>query len=256
MADKNSLRRAIFAACRNRGLDDDARHELQKRVTGKASMTAMDENDMRALLNELNGRGGSRRVAQMQAQRRRFPATMDELRELDEKGMSPHVNCRCAPPEPKPQNVLPDGPWVSKLRALWRSAYWLGVVRNNGDAALAAWIVRQTGYGSARWATPGDSDRLIDAMKSWMAREVGVDWSPYDGRGKMGRPKQFPAARVLEALWRRLHEYGEIPDGSPETLAAWVRGFRRSPGDYVELNVRTQNKLIRELGRWRWRAEP
>ena len=231
------LRKAIFAACRQRGLDDDARHEIQLRVTGKASMTQMDGRDMRALLDYLNGhRKKGFRYAELPPKER-----------LDAEELDRHLDT--APEKPE---LLPDGPITGKLRALWISAYWLGVVRARDDHALAAWICRQTGYGAAKWMTPKDADRLVEALKGWMERDGGVDWSPYPMA--KGRPKRFPAARILEALWRKLHDAGEIPDASPETLSAWVRGFRRAPDDYVELNHRVQNQLIRELGRWRRRT--
>jgi len=53
--------RGIHAACRKLGLDDDARHDVQIGVTGKASMRDMDESDLVRLLahlNRLQGRTG------------------------------------------------------------------------------------------------------------------------------------------------------------------------------------------------------
>jgi phage gp16-like protein len=60
------LQRTIFAACRELGLDSDARHDLQLRVTGKDSLSDMTDDEMKAVLDDLKSRGfrvsrGSRR---------------------------------------------------------------------------------------------------------------------------------------------------------------------------------------------------
>ena len=46
--------RAVLAACKRLGLDDDARKELQLDVTGVASMAAMGEGELGKLLDHLN----------------------------------------------------------------------------------------------------------------------------------------------------------------------------------------------------------
>ncbi|MEM6904918.1 MAG: phage protein GemA/Gp16 family protein, partial [Pseudomonadota bacterium] len=51
------IRAAIFAACRELGLDSATRHELQRRVTGCGSLTDMTENQKKAVLAELRNRG-------------------------------------------------------------------------------------------------------------------------------------------------------------------------------------------------------
>ncbi|MGR3433514.1 MAG: phage protein GemA/Gp16 family protein [Shimia sp.] len=54
---QDSLRRQVFAGCRQLGLDDETRRELQIVATGKASMTEMDESDLRAVVAALEARG-------------------------------------------------------------------------------------------------------------------------------------------------------------------------------------------------------
>lgn len=56
MSNRN-LQRTIHAACRELGLDADARHDMQEAACGKASMTAMSENDLRLVINHLKIRG-------------------------------------------------------------------------------------------------------------------------------------------------------------------------------------------------------
>lgn len=56
-ADRSSLlRRTIFALCRERGIGDDLRHELQLSVTGKPSLRDCTTSEMRAILDRLSGR--------------------------------------------------------------------------------------------------------------------------------------------------------------------------------------------------------
>ena len=218
-ADPNRIRRAIFAKCREAGIGDEERHDVQRRATGKASLKEMSPVEMETVLRAL---GGARRSRDGVRDSR--PGTAD----------------------------LPDGPHTGKLRALWISAYWLGVVRDNEDRALAAWICRQAGIDAAKWATPAQTAACIEALKDWMARDAGVDWSPY-ARAK-GKPKHVPGARVLEALWRKLHEAGAVRIADTGALHGWVVGFRRDTATYTALNASTLNQLIRELGAWLRRA--
>ncbi len=136
-----ALKRAVHAACREHGLDTDARRDLQRRVTGKASLTQMTPDEIRALLDHLNGGTGRRGQA---------------------------------------RDALPRGATTGKLRALWISGWHLGVVRDRTDRALASFIRRQTGLDAARWAhDPADAAKAIQGLEAWLAREARVDWSPY-----------------------------------------------------------------------------
>lgn len=52
-----SLQRMIHLACRELGLDGEARRDLQLAVTGKASMTEMSEADLARLMDRLKADG-------------------------------------------------------------------------------------------------------------------------------------------------------------------------------------------------------
>lgn len=54
---KTARIRAIHAACRAQGIDDDARKALQMQLTGKASLADMGLFDLDSVLNRLNARG-------------------------------------------------------------------------------------------------------------------------------------------------------------------------------------------------------
>jgi phage gp16-like protein len=51
------LRKTIFVGCRQLGLDNDTRRDLQLVATGKASMSDMTEGDLNAMLAALKTRG-------------------------------------------------------------------------------------------------------------------------------------------------------------------------------------------------------
>ena len=215
-----SLRRAIFGECRRRGIDTETRHAIQVRATGKISLTEMDEDDMRRVLRELQGhrrpRGG------------RLP---------DNAG------------EPTPREILPAGPYRSKLRALWICGYELGVIRDRTDEALASWICANTDVDAAVWATPAMTAQCIEGLKDWLSRDGGVRWDPY----KHGGPKiHKPRCRILEAQWMRLHRTGvlEAPDHDPlDTLQGWVNLTTGGDTSYTALKAKTLDGLIRELGK-------
>ena len=49
--------RMIHVACRDLGLDQETRHELQERVTGVSSLSAMTERQLKLVVDELKAKG-------------------------------------------------------------------------------------------------------------------------------------------------------------------------------------------------------
>lgn len=54
---KQSRIRAVHAACRAQGIDDDTRHALQVQITGHASLKDMSVYDLDSVLNHINRHG-------------------------------------------------------------------------------------------------------------------------------------------------------------------------------------------------------
>ena len=69
-ASRGSLIRACHAAVRAAGFDEDARHDFQMRVTGKASMRDMSVAELRHLRDELNRITGFSRRGKPKASRK------------------------------------------------------------------------------------------------------------------------------------------------------------------------------------------
>lgn len=57
---KASRIKAVHAACRAQGIDDDTRHALQVQITGKASLKDMTAFDLDSVLNHLNRNGAAK----------------------------------------------------------------------------------------------------------------------------------------------------------------------------------------------------
>jgi hypothetical protein len=73
-----------------------------------------------------------------------------------------------------------QGPFGPKLQALWISGYHLGVVRNRDNAALLAFVKGQTGIDHTKFLRDAAHARkAVEALKAWLGREAGVDWSEH-----------------------------------------------------------------------------
>ena len=57
MTAPRNLQRTIHVGCKQLGIDADARHDLQRLVTGKASMTDMSDDELRKVVTALENRG-------------------------------------------------------------------------------------------------------------------------------------------------------------------------------------------------------
>ena len=148
---------------------------------------------------------------------------------------------------------LPGGPATRKLRALWQSAYHLGLVHDRSDDALGAWLHRLAHLDCDAGTAPAGLDRPIQALKAWLARGAGVDWRPHLSLGQDGRVRERhrPRARVLEAQWRLLHRRRRVRIGSEAALGAYAAhyaGLGRADS-HLALNNAQADALIHHLGK-------
>lgn len=154
--------KAIYAGAAAVGLtDDEDRRDFYHRVTGKRR------------LREMNGTEKEAVVA--------------ELRKLGFK--------------PGPRTRSLTGPYARKLQALWISGWNLGLVDSARDAALLAFVKRQTGFEATRFLRdPMDAAKVIEGLKAWLARDGGVVWDPKPCPAWL----KEPAAKVALAQYFRL----------------------------------------------------
>ncbi|HOT82285.1 MAG TPA: regulatory protein GemA [Candidatus Defluviicoccus seviourii] len=164
------------------GLDDTAYRAVLARVTGKASSKGMSDGEMGDVL--------------------------DEFKRLGWQPASPRAKAGRA-----------SGPYAKKAQALWIAAWNLGIVRSKDDRAMMAFVARQTGLSHARFLTDAaDARKAIEALKSWIAREGGVDWS-------VGPATPIYATRhgyqIATAQLRRLGEVDPAAAGY-RTIGEWI----------------------------------
>ena len=205
----------------------DERKRLIRRIHAEARSRGMDEGARRDLQRRATGKESCADMTA--AELRRVIAEMGRARDR-----------------------LPDGPMAGKIRALWISAYNLGVVRDRTDAACASWLRRQTGPDAAAWASPPALARAVQALQSWLEREAGVDWRPHIALGQDGRTHEFtrPRARVLEAQWRILHGLGTVRIVDLAALGIYAsKHAQLGRGDsHLALDDRQADALIRHFG--------
>lgn len=170
-SNRRPLLAKLHMLAKQRGLDDDAYRDFLERETGKRSARDLTDGELAKVCDQL-GRPSSVTGAGRPA------------------AASPAV----------------AGPYAGKLRALWIAAWHLGVTRNNSDAAMLAFVKRQTGIEHTRFLIePRAANRAIEGLKGWIAREAGVEW---------GEPGTDPRRAVVEAQVRRLEGLGNIKAGA------------------------------------------
>lgn len=139
--------RMIHVACKQLGLDDDTRRDLQLQVTGKASMADMSDPELAAVIAALKAKGFKSGNGAPAAAKGRAPARRADLRYV-------HV--------------------------LWGLLGKAGALEKPGRAGLNAFLRKSFG---AKWgAVPLDIDMLDDtaqisdvaeALKAW-CRRLGI----------------------------------------------------------------------------------
>lgn len=145
-----ALQRLIFVACRDLGLDSDARHELQLKVTGKDSLSAMTDGEKKAVLEQLKADGFSPAPRAGHNQRRK---------------QAPRADLRL-------------------VHVLWRKLDEAGALDRPGRDGLNAFIRSQ--FGDKWGSVPADIDMLRDhdkinavirSLKAWGKRaDIDFDW--------------------------------------------------------------------------------
>ncbi|MEO9612614.1 MAG: regulatory protein GemA [Nitratireductor sp.] len=196
---------AIHVGLKQLGIEGDDKRDLYRRVTGEATLTDMSPKQQRAVVDELRRLGFK-------------PALKGARKQL-------------------------QGRFAKKLQALWIAGWNLGIVRNRDDEALIAFVKRQTGIDHVRFLHyPEDARKAIDALKSWLAREAGVDWSLGNHLADWQRQ---PGFKVAVAQWQMLDAALALP--RPGVFTAYLReahGFR----SFEAMTARDWQKAMNALG--------
>ncbi|ODT18896.1 MAG: hypothetical protein ABS35_22690 [Kaistia sp. SCN 65-12] len=151
---------AIHVAKKELDLDDDDYRNVLERVTGKRSAKDLSFHERALVMKEFGRLGFEVTYPDPYRPRTRDKAERAEHRTPAVKGA-----------------MRLDGVYARKLRALWISAWNLGVVRDRTDRALVAFVERQTGLSHTRFLRePADAMKAIEGLKKWIARECGIIW--------------------------------------------------------------------------------
>jgi hypothetical protein len=139
------------------GLDDETYRSMLASQTGKASAKALDGNQAFKVITHLRGLAGE-------------------------------------PQSPVETDL--NGPYGAIARALWISAWHLGVVDKRDDAALLAFVRRQTRIDHLRWVRDAaEGAAVIEALKAILARDAGVVWPARKGDSAEARKRAVYAAQ-------------------------------------------------------------
>lgn len=173
---------AIHALKSRAGLDDDGYRDVLQQVAGVPSTKALSHGQAGAVIDRLKGLAGQAMG------RERGPAAKGAM-DL-------------------------SGPYAPICRALWISAWNLGLVEHREDVALVAFVRRQTRLEHLNWLrSPELAAKVIEALKAWMARDAGVRWPP---RGSDDGPPRKLA--IIRAQLRLLGEPDVMPPGDFDTV--------------------------------------
>ncbi len=211
--------RAIHALQRNLGMTEGDYRGLLKARFKVVSSTDLDARQAGALIEELKGLAGPARAP----------------------GRSP---ARTA-----------SGKYAKVLQAFWIAGWHLGVVENKDDAAMLAFVARQTGLPHTRFLTdPADATRAIEGLKAWLSREAKITWPDQRDADREGRDLAWLRKRaVAHACAVKLQELGGFRPtfaGTsvwPEDVSAYARQ-RGLPADFKHYEAGDWNRLAGWLG--------
>jgi hypothetical protein len=186
----------------------------------------LDEETYRAILQRLTGQASAAGLS--------APALDSVLTEFKRLGWTPK------PAVHADRAGSLSGPYARKFRALWLAAWNLAVIDDPSDAAITAFVRRQTGIDHDRWLRDGkDASRVIEALKAMLERG-GVVWTlPKEIRKNRLDPVIAAKLDVLDAVVRRASElgfrnvvtavlnYGPAIDAACARLGALIREARR-----------------------------
>ncbi|WP_263063011.1 gp16 family protein [Dickeya dadantii] len=134
---KTQLIKLIHIAKRDLRLDDDTYRQVLTNTTKKNSTRDMTVPQLVIVLEAMKKRGFKIR-----------PAKSQNTRKLK----------------------LDEHPQSKKIRALWLEMADMGIIRDRSEAALAAFVKRETGVDDLRWLGTEDASSVIEKLKKWQRR--------------------------------------------------------------------------------------
>lgn len=122
-------------------LEDEVYRKLLQSATGKTSTTEMRVDQLEDVLARLKKLGFKVRVPKAKGEQRRLAHSSQDR----------------------------------KIRALWLALHEAGGVRDPSEAALNAWVKRETGVEALQWVDGEQASKLIEKLKMWLNRVNRTD---------------------------------------------------------------------------------
>jgi phage gp16-like protein len=169
---------------------EDRRKTLAKIHIAKKDL-GLDDDTYRAMLLELTGKSSSKDLTDQQLGKL--------MHHLKKRGFKPK-----APVGSGSQRRQANDPESTKIRALWLFLYEIGLVNNPSEAALAAYVKRQTGVDDLHWLNSLQCERVIESLKKWAMRilkeRVNALWKALCATGfRTIRPAQHAYEKAIKS---------------------------------------------------------
>ena len=217
---------------------DRARRSALAAVHVAKKQLGLDDDTYRAII----GRVAKGKHSSGDLSRPQLGLLLDEMKRLGFKK---------PPPKRAGRSKLADEEQHRKIRALWLSLWNLGVVRSAAEAAIGAFVKRQTGKDALQWCTPKQLNKVVEALKDWATRDAGVFWAAKKRVDTDDGPALVqidPREAVVRAQWRRLLALGAI--AHPDDVTAESFGYScRLPAAFHFYAPAEWDRLIEILGR-------
>lgn len=145
------------------------------------------------------------------------------------------------------------GRYRAKLQALWIAGWNLGIIRDRTDAALEAFVAGQAKVDAMRFVhKPGDAKAAIEALKKWIGRDGGVNWSTDKLTPDYAKAVGFQIAWAqwiklggtvhadsVQNFWKDVHVISGVP-GRDLSTKAWQRVMNK-----LGERVRAAKKVVK-----------
>jgi len=160
---------------------------------------------------------------------KRSAADLDDA-ELDEAIKKFHVKPSAAHPHTR------------MARALWIACFNLGQLDDGSDAALDAFVKRQTGKERLAFLTPSEANEVTEGLKD-IARRAGFVVPAGDKGGLLAR------LALVRAQWKLLAERGVVKSVTPWSLDHHIERSRQMGKTVLaQLSASELDALAREFG--------
>lgn len=139
---KRNLIKIIHVAKRSLGMEDEDYRAMLQAQTRKTSCSDMSMSELEKVVEHLRSRG---------------------FEELPSKKAAA-----------KPPVKLAADPQSKLIRHLWLKLHGMGAVKDSSEAALAAFVKRQTKVERLEWLNGYQAGLVIESLKKWVDRLEGT----------------------------------------------------------------------------------